>query len=131
MASDTAERFMQTLQHIESTGDPAPMAGLFADDAELSNLGGRRAYRGRDGAVEFWRAYLDQFDEIRSDFGHVTESPDGAAAEWVSHGRLASGRPLRYSGVSVLEFDGSLIRRFRTYYDSAAFVAPVAEAATA
>jgi hypothetical protein len=36
-------------------------------------------------------------------------------------GLLPGGAPIEYYGVSLLEFDGSRIGRFRAYYDSAAF----------
>ena len=48
----------------------------------------------------------------------------GAALEWESEGALPTGAPIRYRGVSLLEFAGDRVKRFRTYYDSAAFVAP-------
>jgi ketosteroid isomerase-like protein len=49
--------------------------------------------------------------------------------EWVSEGRLASGRPVSYAGVSLLEHDddGKVVR-FATYYDTAAFTSPTADA---
>ena len=40
MASEVTRRFMEALQDAERTGDVGPLVGLFADDAELSNLAG-------------------------------------------------------------------------------------------
>lgn len=116
-----AERFMRALQAFEADGRPEPLVELFADDAELSNL--THAERGRDGARKFWEDYRSAFGSVRSEFTAVTVGDGGAALEWASDGTLPTGAPIRYRGVSVLEVDGDRVRRFRTYYDSAAFVA--------
>jgi ketosteroid isomerase-like protein len=42
--------------------------------------------------------------------------------EWISKGALSTSEDIRYQGVSILEMDGERIHRFRTYYDSAAFL---------
>jgi ketosteroid isomerase-like protein len=124
MASELARRFMDALQGAERTGDVGPLADLFADDAELSNLGGTEPSRGREGAIHFWRAYLGVFERIGSTFTLVLEGDDAAALEWVSDGELAAGGPIHYAGVSLLEMGDGRVRRFRTYYNPAAFVAP-------
>jgi ketosteroid isomerase-like protein len=69
-------------------------------------------------------AMTDQFDEIGTEFTHVAEADDLAVLEWTSKGRLAAGRSIEYRGVSLLGFDGDRVRRFSTYYDTAAFVVP-------
>ena len=58
------------------------------------------------------------------DISHRASGPeDRAVLEWVSEGTFPDGRPVRYPGVSVLDAqDGDLVRRFRTYYDSAPFL---------
>jgi ketosteroid isomerase-like protein len=121
-----AERFMAALQGFEADGRVERLADLFADDAELSNLA--HAERGRDGARRFWQQYRAAFGEILSAFRAVIVGEGGAALEWESDGTLSSGAPIRYRGVSLLEVDGDRVRRFRTYYDSAAFVTPAAAA---
>jgi ketosteroid isomerase-like protein len=35
--------------------------------------------------------------------------------------QLKSGTPIKYKGVSIVEFAGGKVKRFATYYDSAAF----------
>lgn len=115
-----AERFMRALQAFEAGADVGELAGLFADDAEAANL--VRAERGPDGVRRFWIDYRAAFREVRSRFSTVTIGETGAALEWESEGALPSGEPIRYRGVSVLDVDGDRVRRFRTYYDSAAFV---------
>lgn len=95
-------------------------AALFTTDAELSNHSGRKPHRGGDGARAFWREYHDAFQTIRSRFSHVLEGGDAVVLEWVSDCALADGTEISYRGVSVLEWSGDLVHRFRTYYDSAA-----------
>lgn len=124
MDGDVARRFMEALQGAERTGEVGPLVELFADDAELSKLAGVEPRRGREGAIQFWRDYLGAFEQIRSTFSLVVEGAGAVALEWVSEGALPGGRPIRYAGVSLLEFDDGRVRRFRTYYDSAAFVSP-------
>ena len=122
MASELAERFMRTLQEMEQSGDVEPMVELFAEEAEASNLAHREPHRGREGARTFWQEYLSAFGEVRSTFNNVVESESAIVLEWRSEGRLPSGEPIHYSGVSILEAEGQQVRRFRTYYDSAAFI---------
>ncbi len=124
MPSEIAERFMRTLREAETSGDVGPLVDLFAEDAELSNLAHDGPHRGRDGARRFWSDYLEAFQEVRSTFHHVLDTDRGAAMEWVSEGTRPGGEPLRYRGISVIEVRDGLVHRFRTYYDSAAFLAP-------
>jgi ketosteroid isomerase-like protein len=111
---------MRTLQETERTRDVEPLVALFAEDAELANLHEPGPLRGKDGARRFWQDYLGSFERIGSVFDHVLEGPDGAALEWVSDGALPEGRACSYRGVSLLEWEDGLVRRFRAYYDSAA-----------
>ncbi|MDQ6656126.1 MAG: nuclear transport factor 2 family protein [Verrucomicrobiota bacterium] len=113
-----AARFKQALQQTEQTRDAKHVASLFAEGAELSNLGGDH---GTD-AERFWSVYLQQFSEIRSEFTGEVVSDTGAALEWKSRGTTAEGKPIEYSGISLIEFDGDRVTSFRSYYDSAAFV---------
>lgn len=122
MPSATVQRFIDGLRRAEDEHRPEPVADLFADDAELSNLTHTRS--GRDGARQFWDEYLRAFKTVRSEFFAVHEADGFAALEWTSSGELPAGGPIRYKGISVLELAGDRVTRFRTYYDSAAFVAP-------
>jgi hypothetical protein len=122
MARETAEQFMRALQEAERTRDVEPLVAMFTEDAELGNLAKKGPERGPDGARRFWKAYLEAFQRIESKFHHVTAGEAGAALEWVSEGTLATGDPISYRGVSVLETEGDKVRRFMTYYDSAAFL---------
>ena len=113
-----AARFKEALQQTEQSRDPSAVASLFKEGARLTNLGGDH---GND-ATKFWQVYIDQFSDIRSEFTGEITSEGAAALEWQSRGTLTDGRPVEYSGVSVIEFDHDAVTSFRTYYDSAAFV---------
>lgn len=121
-SSDMAERFIQTLQHAEATGDIEPLVALFTDTAELSNLAMTEPLHGRENIRQFWQNYLLVFDRIQSRFTHVSEGNGTMTLEWISEGTLSSGEPLSYRGVSILETQNGQVQHFRTYYDSAAFL---------
>jgi len=120
MPSRIAETFIRALQSAEAARDPGPVAQLFTDDAELSNLTRHGTRRGVDGARQFWAEYLHSFGQVRSQFRNVLEADGTAVLEWESEGTLADGRPVKYRGVSILETAGDRVKRFRAYYDTAA-----------
>jgi len=122
MTSEIADRFMQTLQQIEASGDVEPLVEMFAEDAESINLAMVEPLRGKDGARRFWQKYLSVFDRIHSDFTHITTDNKTAVMEWRSQGTLSHGEDVYYRGVSIIEIDDGLVRGFRTYYDSAVFL---------
>lgn len=122
MASETAKKFMQTLQQIEENKNVESLVSLFTEDAELSNLASSSPLQGKDGARQFWQKYLSVFQQIHSKFTNVVESNGSAVLEWISEGTLTSGEPLKYQGVSIIETVDGKVQRFRTYYDSAAFL---------
>ena len=122
MPSETVQKFIDGLQQAETQMKPDPVAALFAADAELANLTHER--KGAGGARQFWADYLKAFKSVKSEFFAVHEADGFAALEWTSTGELPTGAAIRYKGVSVLETADGLVKRFRTYYDSAAFVAP-------
>lgn len=124
MASEIAEKFIKTLREIEETRRTESMTEMFTDDAEVSNLATIEPLRGRDGARQFWTAYLNAFDNIRSQFTRVIENDNQIALEWKSHGMLRDGSRVDYRGVSLLEIEGGRVRRFHAYYDSAVFLRP-------
>jgi ketosteroid isomerase-like protein len=80
------------------------------------------AEHGADGARHFWQEYVGAFSNVRSDFTGVRDFDDFSALEWSTAGTLQTGRPIRYSGVSLLEHRDGRVTRFTTYYDPAAFV---------
>jgi len=128
MPSDNAGRFMKALQDAENGHDPAGLVALFAAGAELGKAG---AHGPATDAAAFWADYLSAFETIRSRFTLVVEEGDRVVLEWVSEGQLAGGGPITYGGVSLVEWEGDTVRRFRTYYDTAAFVRPATAAGRA
>ena len=126
MPTSRAETFINALRRLESEGDLETIAGLFGDEAEVSNPADAAPHVGRDGARAFWSKYRDAFDRVRSDFRNVVESDRAALLEWRSDGRTASGHDFSYDGASVLEYTGDRIVRFRAYYDPHALTAGAA-----
>ncbi|MGF1633795.1 MAG: nuclear transport factor 2 family protein [Phycisphaerae bacterium] len=122
MAQTLPETFMDCLKQAEQTGDVSPLVALFADDAKLLSIVHQRREEGEGGAEAFWRGYLEPFERISSSFQHIKAADGLAVLEWTSQGRLKTGRDIKYQGVSLLETIGEKIQRFRTYYDSAAFL---------
>ncbi|HEY6740537.1 MAG TPA: nuclear transport factor 2 family protein [Actinopolymorphaceae bacterium] len=120
-----ADRFAAALRHFEESGEIHDLARQFADNAELVRPEVSKSAVSAHDLTEFWNRYLSQFSHVRTDFTRVDESGRIAVLEWVSNGRLAAGRDIEYRGVSLLTFDGNdEVRRFATYYDTAAFVQP-------
>jgi ketosteroid isomerase-like protein len=123
-----AQQFADALQQLEQDRDLDAFLERFADDVRLfrPEAGGQES--GVEGARRFWQAYLDQFEEIGSTFDRVVDADALGELEWVGAGRLRSGRPVSYAGVSLLEHDDAgKVVRFATYYDTAAFTTPTAD----
>lgn len=122
MSGNRAGSFARALQELEKSGDVGRfVAEVFAEDPELVRPETGQQERGAGGAQQFWQQYVDQFQEIRSDFGRVVDG-EVAVLEWTSEGRLNTGAPIAYSGVSLLDLDDSgRVTRFATYYDTAPF----------
>ena len=126
----TVQRFADALHELERTRDLDAFVQLFSEEARLVRPEGRGDVTGKDGARQFWQAYLDQFDEIGSRFSRLEEDGRLGELEWTGTGQLRTGRPISYTGVSLLEIDGDgMVTRFATYYDTAAFLVPPAEVA--
>lgn len=122
MTSEIADRFMNTLQQIEDTGDVEPLVAMFTENAELTNLAMTEPLKGLDGARRFWQKYLSVFERIHSKFTNVISGDNTAVLEWISEGALSTGEPINYRGVSLIEIDNGQVCGFRTYYDSAVFL---------
>ena len=122
MSESRGRSFADALQELEKSGDvPRFVSEVFAADAELVRPETGQAEQGTGGAERFWQQYVDQFQEVRSEFARVVEG-EVAVLEWTSTGRLGSGAPISYAGVSLLDFDADgRVTRFATYYDTAPF----------
>ena len=122
-AMSRAQHFAQSLQELERSGDLDAFLDVFADEVHLVRPEPGGTESGRDGARRFWQAYLDQFEHISSDFGRVVDAEQIGELEWVSEGKLATGRDITYAGCSLLEHDDDgKVSRFATYYDTVPFV---------
>lgn len=130
-AQDRAQHFADALQRYEQDGDlDGFVDAVFSEDVELYRPEQQQSLTGPDGAREFWRQYRAQFAEVRSEFSRIVEGGDLGVLEWRSEGTRSSGDPISYVGVSLLDLDGTgRVRRFATYFDTAAFL-PGVPAAT-
>lgn len=120
MSEGIAQRFAAALQQMEETGDVELVTRLFSEDASLCSPERDVETQGQEGIREFWKSYLESFDSIRSEFRTVRESDGLCILEWESEATWKNGKKLNYRGASLLETDGQLVRRFATYYDTAA-----------
>ena len=125
MTSDPTRTFARALQELERTEDVDRfVSSVFTDGVELSRPETGQHNRGSGGAREFWQQYLDQFDDVSTDFERIVEAEVGVL-EWTSSGHLSTGTEISYRGVSVLDFDADgRVTRFTTYYDTAPFSLP-------
>ena len=120
-----AETFISALRAVEEQGDVSAMVRLYADDAELRNPTDQQPHTGPQGAEQFWTAYRHAFERIQSDFHAVVERDGQAMLEWTSRGRTATGNDFEYDGVTVLEYNGDRVQRFRAYFDPADLAVPM------
>ncbi len=127
MTDSPAQLFADALQEVEKSGDTSALLERFTDDAELVRPEANGSHVADDDASAFWDSYLSQFSEIATEFIHQEEGDSQAWLEWVSRGKLSTGRSIEYRGVSLLTLgDEGKVRRFATYYDTAAFLEPTA-----
>jgi ketosteroid isomerase-like protein len=120
-----AEDFIHRLQEAEKTSNPRTLIELFSGECELMNLTRHNTSTKADHAgspSQFWRQYLHAFQNVDSHFTSIIDDGKKAVLEWHSSGILPMGLPIEYNGVSILEYEDGLIQKFRTYYDSAAFL---------
>jgi ketosteroid isomerase-like protein len=114
-----ADSFTRAVREVENNHDLKPMVALFAADAMLFNPVFTQGVKGHDGIERFWRLYRDTFSDVRSRFRRTLVCGNTAALEWRSDGHLADGKtPVRYSGVTMLDFDGQKISQMKVYYDT-------------
>ena len=122
MVNHLLERFLAEIEKLETTGHSESLCKLFTDDAEVCSIAFEDVRNGTGAVASFWQEYIGHFKHVRSTFLHKHASGDLAVLEWRSEGELLDGTPIAYRGVTILECRGEQICRFRTYYDSAAFI---------
>ncbi len=122
-AHSRADGFATALRNFEDTGDSSQLRELFGPDPKLVRPQVTTGDEGTSDVTRFWEEYRSQFSRLSTEFVRVVESGDLGVLEWVSRGTLTTGRPIEYSGISLLDFDDQgRIRRFATYFDTAAFL---------
>ncbi len=123
--SDTtrSQRFADALTSLEE-GDEQAILDQFAEGAVLQRPERKEKIGESADAPTFWQEYMGQFETIKTEFDRVVEEGDEGILEWHSTGTLATGRGIEYAGVSLLTFSENEVKRFATYYDTAAFIAP-------
>ena len=77
-------------------------------------------FHGPDGSRQFWTEYRGAFDQAKSEFRNVIVGPEGAALEWTTEGTSLEGKPVQYTGITLLEMDGEKITRSCAYFDPGA-----------
>ncbi len=122
-SSELSSQFMTALRRAEETGEPDPVVAVFSSEATAETGSKVDIASGIDEIRDYWRRYLENFSDIHSEFDRVHNGEGFAVMEWTSTGTLRqTGKPIRYRGVSIIEADGNtLVSRFRTFFDSAAF----------
>jgi ketosteroid isomerase-like protein len=94
------------------------VAALFAPDGELI-APGTDARRGREAIAAYFAAALRPYLEHLDDPTRTIFAGDTVTVEIHYTGRLASGFPLEFDAVDVIDFDADgLIRRLSSWYDS-------------
>lgn len=114
---DLTSRFMQALAALERDWDVEQMVELFSDHCDVSNVVSPNVFFGRQGARDYWTIYRAWFGEVESSFHTVIPGNRRTAIEWSSRGTSATGQSIRYEGVTILEFEGARICRFRAYFN--------------
>ena len=117
-----ADAFIAALHQLETGADEsgvAPLAELFAPDAELVNtalLLSGETLSGKNDATEFWTQYKKTIGVGKSEFHHVAASANTAGLFWKTTVKDGAGQ---YDGATLLHFDDAgKIRFFQGYYDT-------------
>ncbi len=118
MAQDTAKKFVEALEKLESERDLETICGLFSEDCDIANVVTEDHERPL-GVRQFWKSYRENFGEVRSTFRNQIITETSAALEWDTTGTSSAeeGHNFEYDGVSILEIEGDRITRFRAFFD--------------
>jgi hypothetical protein len=117
MSEKLAEKFIESLNELESSENADNIAALFADNSEIGNSTLTESFKGTEGARNFWTSYRKTFGEVKSTFKNKVISDKVSALEWTTTGTNANGGEINYDGVSILETDGEKITRFFAYFN--------------
>jgi hypothetical protein len=112
-----ADDFVEALRKLEDDRNAESLVEIHTEDCEVGNVSVSETFRGHEGLREFWTGYRKTFDEMKSTYRNVFATEDGAALEWTTEG-TSNGDTVSYEGVSILEIEGSRVRRFMAYFDT-------------
>ncbi len=115
--STLSTRFARALRALENELDLQPMVQLYADDCEVRSPLVHDPLIGLEGVRRYWRQYLDNFQEIRSEFLSLHDGKTGAALEWISSAVAWDGTILEFAGATMLLSKDERITSMRVYFD--------------
>ncbi len=119
MSEQLTNKFIEALHTLEETKNAEPLTALYASSAAIGNVLAPDEFHGSDGAEKFWTEYRGTFEQVHSEFRNVIVAAGRAALEWTSRGASVDGKPLQYTGVTILEMEGEKITRSCAYFDPA------------
>lgn len=117
MSEQIAEKFIESLNELESSENVDSIATLFTENSEIGNSTLTESFNGIDGARNFWTSYRKTFGEVKSTFKNKIITDNASALEWTTTGTSVDGNEINYGGVSILETDGEKITRFFAYFN--------------
>jgi len=117
MSEQLAKTFIEALRALEQSGDVEPLAGLYAEKAQVGNLIAPDKFTGPDGARTFWTEYRGTFTQVESEFRNVIAAQGRVALEWTTQGTGINGQSLSYTGVTILESENEKLMRSCAYFD--------------
>lgn len=103
---------------------------LLADDTVWESDAFPTAFRGQEGARQFFQVYVGAFPDLRFDLEQVLSDGDHVVVRWKSAGTQrgdlpgipATNRTTSLHGCSVSEVKGGKIKRAWVYFDNASMM---------
>lgn len=109
--------FVDALARLERDGEVDLLCQLYAADAEVGSVQSTPPARGPEAARAFWTSYRASLGAARSQLRSIVVEGDRAALEWRTES--PAGQGVSYDGVTMLEFEGSDLRRSWAYFNPA------------
>jgi ketosteroid isomerase-like protein len=123
---EIVRRLFEAFQDGFQRGDPGAVfdSGLLAADLEwrpFPGFPGPHSYRGRDGFVEFWRTWTEDFEGWSVENERLIDAPDERIVALVHQSATGkeSGVPVELHFGMVYELDDGRVTRIRNYPDPA------------
>jgi ketosteroid isomerase-like protein len=121
---EVIRRLFEAFQDGFQRGDPGAVfdSGLLAADFEwipFPGFPGPQSYRGRDGFVEFWRTWTEDFEGWSVENERLINAPDERVVALVHQSATGkgSGVPVELHFGMVYELDDGRVTRIRNYPD--------------